>query len=728
MKRSLRDKSHGRVAVRVLTALAICIVVPLLTYAATPSWWSERGVTVATATSDDFAPANQGQLKNIASAAVADMDAKLPSGAGDELHALVSSWSFPSSQTNDFAPVNAGQLKAIAKPFYDRLILGGVADTYPWLSSSSSVDDFAIANIGQVKNLFAFDIPTAPASIGDQLATGPNSASLALQTNGVVWIWGDHFSTGSDYDRNYPKRFSAVTGVSSVSAGDQHVALLRGDGSVWTWGKNDTGQLGDGTNNDRSIPAAVPNLTRVSSLRTGANHNVALLNNGTVATWGDNNYGQLGTGDYVNLLAPTTVPGVDDVQKVAAGAYRSIALKNDGTVWAWGYDQSSGNPTPSMISGLTDVVDIAAGYQHALALKSDGTVWAWGMNGSNQLANGNVWWVLQATPTQVPRLPHVVAVASRWNHTLAIADDGTVWAWGYNASGQLGDGTTSARTAPVQVAGLTDVIAVATEWSCSMAMKSDGTVWAWGDGATGVMPGVDRHVPQQVTLGLLDLNHNGMDDRWEMQYFGNLDQPADADFDGDGISNLQEFLRGTGPTDYYNGVTPVIEMVSGNNQQSDPETFAPDALTVRVLNAAGQLLSNAPVTFTVAQSWGQLAFTSGGELQDYNLTLRTDVNGNASVFYAFPPVAEDTSLITATAGLSNNQAGVTFVETTTNPPPPNPPSNVTAIRNNDGTTTITWQDNSDNEQDFVVERQNPDGSWSVVAWLDPNTTSFTTPD
>jgi hypothetical protein len=104
-------------------------------FAAAPAWWSERGVTVNNATPDDYAPANQGQLKNVAKAAVAEMDAKLSGGAGQELHNLVASWSIPSPQTNDFAPLNIGQLKNVAKPFYDRLIAAGLVNAYPWAGS-----------------------------------------------------------------------------------------------------------------------------------------------------------------------------------------------------------------------------------------------------------------------------------------------------------------------------------------------------------------------------------------------------------------------------------------------------------------------------------------------------------------------------------------------------------------------------------------------------------------
>ena len=164
MKLAAPDTCLGVAPFRVLLALLLYALLPLPTFAAAPAWWSERGVTVTNAAPDDYAPANQGQLKNIAKAAVAEMDANLPGGAGNELHDLVNGWSNPSAQTNDFAPLNIGQLKNVARMFYDRLIAAGLASSYPWSSSSSPADDFAVANIGQLKNLFAFEISAANAA------------------------------------------------------------------------------------------------------------------------------------------------------------------------------------------------------------------------------------------------------------------------------------------------------------------------------------------------------------------------------------------------------------------------------------------------------------------------------------------------------------------------------------------------------------------------------------
>jgi hypothetical protein len=165
---------------RLILALAVAVLVPPVLYGSPPSWWSQRGV-VEDQTADDYAPVNQGQLKNIAKAAVAEMDAKLPGGAGETLHRLIASWSGSGAERNDFAAINLGQLKKVAKPFYDRLIAAGLASQYPWADTSNQPDDFAIANVGQVKNLFSFELPAI-----DPLYDGDHNGFLTNGSDNIL--------------------------------------------------------------------------------------------------------------------------------------------------------------------------------------------------------------------------------------------------------------------------------------------------------------------------------------------------------------------------------------------------------------------------------------------------------------------------------------------------------------------------------------------------------------
>jgi alpha-tubulin suppressor-like RCC1 family protein len=248
--------------------------------------------------------------------------------------------------------------------------------------------------------------------------------------------------------------------ATAVAAGDQHSLVLRNDGTVWGWGYNAAGQLGDGAAGGPT-PTRVGNLAQVNAIAAGGSRSLALRDDGTVWTWGD------------GRPTPTPVAGLIDVAAIASGAGNNLALTRDGSVvtWAW-----AGTPTP--VIGLTGIVALAAGQEHSLALKEDGTVWAWGANYYGQLGDGTR--TSRATPAPVSGLAQVRAIASGISHSLAVKDDGTVWAWGYNGFGQLGDGTGTDRLAPVRVAGLTATRGVSAGGWHSVALMADGRLHSWG--------------------------------------------------------------------------------------------------------------------------------------------------------------------------------------------------------------------------------------------------------
>lgn len=161
--RGLISSAKGYVQLRAIGLLLLAGVLAVV--GAPPSWWSGRGVTNQHA-ADDYAPLNQGQLKNLVKGAVLELDSLLSVGAGDTLHALLDKWANPTTPPDDFAAVNLGQLKAVAKPVYDRLIAVGYTNAYPWANSANAQDDFAMANIGQAKNLFAFDVAKDTRGVG----------------------------------------------------------------------------------------------------------------------------------------------------------------------------------------------------------------------------------------------------------------------------------------------------------------------------------------------------------------------------------------------------------------------------------------------------------------------------------------------------------------------------------------------------------------------------------
>jgi len=302
--------------------------------------------------------------------------------------------------------------------------------------------------------------------------------------------------------------FMLITVTPKISGGSVHTIALKSDGTVWTWGSDRYGQLGDGTTTDRSIPVQGNNLSGITTVASGLFHNLALKSDGTIITWGSNWQGQLGDGTILDRTTPVQINGLSNITNIAGGYHHSLALKLDGTVWAWGDNESGelGNgtttdeTTPVQISGITNVTSITCRWDHNLALKSDGTVWAWGRNSSGQLGDGST--TNRTSPVQVKGISNVTAIASGNAYSLALKSDGTIWAWGYNAHGQLGDGTTSDRTTPVQVSGISGIVTIAGGGQHNLARKSDGTVWAWGyngysqlgDGTTS-----DRITPVQVS-------------------------------------------------------------------------------------------------------------------------------------------------------------------------------------------------------------------------------------
>jgi alpha-tubulin suppressor-like RCC1 family protein len=257
-------------------------------------------------------------------------------------------------------------------------------------------------------------------------------------------------------------RVAGLNNVQAIAAGGGFSLALKADGSVWAWGHNRDGQLGDGNAPfDHSKPEMVYGLghgSGVVAIAAGYSFALVLKRNGAVLAWGNGTSGQLGNGATTKRSAPTPVRGLgpgSGVIAIAAGGSFSLALKRNGSVRAWGNDQSGelGNgrtlsdaTSPVPVAGLgkgSGVVQLAAGYSFALALKSDGAVVAWGRGKSGELGDGQSQ-VTQATPVAVTGLgttSKVIRISAGASHSMALERSGTVLTWGNNSHGQLGDGT-----------------------------------------------------------------------------------------------------------------------------------------------------------------------------------------------------------------------------------------------------------------------------------------------
>jgi alpha-tubulin suppressor-like RCC1 family protein len=283
--------------------------------------------------------------------------------------------------------------------------------------------------------------------------------------------------------------------IAAISAGAYHNLAQLADGTVWAWGSQDWYQCGQPEYVDQLTPAKVLDLEQVVAISAGGWHSLALMPDGTVRAWGANNEGQRGVGSKsANVYSPpASVVNLQDVTAISAGGQHSVALVRDGTVRAWGSQDwyQVGIPAwvdkaqPTEVLELVGVSAISAGGWHSLALLGDGTVRGWGANNYGQLGGGTTWGNRYHAPVQAANLNGVKAVATGSHHSLALREDGTVWAWGANGWGQLGDGTNQHRNRPVQVADLEGVTAIASgslqDWSHhSVALREDGTLWAWG--------------------------------------------------------------------------------------------------------------------------------------------------------------------------------------------------------------------------------------------------------
>lgn len=280
-----------------------------------------------------------------------------------------------------------------------------------------------------------------------------------------------------------------------LSAGLSHTVYVDETGTLWAWGSNQAGQLGTETQETSTdlegnpIPYASQPLAvmeDVVSASAGADFTVALKADGTLWTWGGNDEGQLGTGTTEGSATPVQV--LDQVTAVVAGDYHVAALRTDSTLWTWGDNlfgqlgdgTQDSRPTPQQI--LTDVSAVNLGGYHAAALRTDGTLWMWGSNIDGQLGTGQATEVLQTQPVQVPLNGAVLAVAAGTGHTVAILEDGSLWVWGRNDQGQLGlDPDTAALVPqPTQVTEATGAVDVAAGTYQTACLLSDGTLLTWG--------------------------------------------------------------------------------------------------------------------------------------------------------------------------------------------------------------------------------------------------------
>ncbi len=356
--------------------------------------------------------------------------------------------------------------------------------------------------------------------------------TTAIKSDGTLWAWGRNsngqLGTGETLSSSSPVQVGTPgSRWQSVTANRGHTAALKSDGTLWAWGSNEFGELGDGSTMQRNSPVQVGTETNWRSVAAGVNYTAAVRSDGTLWTWGQNRYSQLGDGSTTNASSPIQVGTATNWESVDAGDSHTVAVRSDGTLWAWGGSYGISTGSPARVDTATNWQSAAAGGGHTLAEKTDGTLWSWGNNSSGQLgrtlnrtvtafpgpvrpsgswqsfsagryhtvgvrSDGTLWACGRAEGGQLASVSQPVSLATLLGnqrvekcavgetHTMAVMGDGALWAWGQNGFGQFGNGSYSSPGSPVRVGNENNWRFIAAGAVHTAAVKSDGTLWAWG--------------------------------------------------------------------------------------------------------------------------------------------------------------------------------------------------------------------------------------------------------
>jgi alpha-tubulin suppressor-like RCC1 family protein len=330
-----------------------------------------------------------------------------------------------------------------------------------------------------------------------EIYSGGNMYSWSVSTYGIT-------AQNNAIVNSSPVQVGALSTWMSVSlAYSNNGGAVKTDNSLWIWGDSSYGALGNNSaTSDKSSPIQVGALTSWSNIAVGNKNSTAVKTDGTIWCWGENSRGDLGQNNIINYSSPVQV-GLDTdwsvVETVASGNAR-LALKTTGELYAWGkgyggcLGQSSSidYSSPVQVGLDTDWSSIGTGTYAAFAIKTNGTLWSWGFNDAGTLGQNNI--INSSSPVQIGSDTDWSAVASSYYSTaarqltIAVKTDGTIWSWGYNLGfGGLGLGDKINRSSPVQIGALTNWLDPSASRERGMAVKTDGTLWSWGYNLSGVL-------------------------------------------------------------------------------------------------------------------------------------------------------------------------------------------------------------------------------------------------
>lgn len=330
-----------------------------------------------------------------------------------------------------------------------------------------------------------------------KVATGYDYC-IGLKTNGTIWTWGSNSAGHQGYVISSPTQVDSVNNWSMVVArkkssvtGDGEAAGgagIRTNGTLWTWGFNNDGQIGTGTTAMIvESPVQVGSDTDWALVAVGPWTTAAIKTNGTLWTWGYNNSGELGLGDRNDRSVPTQVGALSDWSKISIGESFMVAVKSDNSLWSWGGSGNGGvlgntsvsgkRSSPMQVGALLNWSKVVCGPRSTAAIKTDGTLWTWGIGLTNQLGTGGSSTV--SSPVQIGTDTGWTFVSKGMSSGLGIIG-GALWGWGNNADGQLGQGVKTIRSVPVVMPGATDWAYVTVGQYDTLGIRTDGSLWVWG--------------------------------------------------------------------------------------------------------------------------------------------------------------------------------------------------------------------------------------------------------
>jgi alpha-tubulin suppressor-like RCC1 family protein len=317
-------------------------------------------------------------------------------------------------------------------------------------------------------------VPALVPGLSDQAViaiAGGAQSGLAVMADKTVRTWGLSVGDGAT-------PVAHLAGIVAVAAGSSTAYALDSNGAVYAWGEGGRGQLGNGATSSSTDPVQVSLQGAALAIAANGDSAYAVMADHTVWAWGANNAGQLGDGNTLDRDNPVQVLDLAGVTGVAGSG---VARHSDGTVSSWGPDLLAyeSRNTPAAVAGITDATSLAEDDMGGTVIRADGSVWDWGDNLHGELGNGSIA-PNSDLPVQVTGLNQVIAIAGRAGTRYALKADGTVWAWGANNAGVFGSTSPAQSSTPIHVAGIDSVTAITAATDTVFALRADGSVWAWG--------------------------------------------------------------------------------------------------------------------------------------------------------------------------------------------------------------------------------------------------------